>query len=215
MTKVSSRIKLILEKHEISQNIIRELGVMIENMTLTELVREAGFAANVYPIKTEGDRVVLLQPQAMLDCAIAMFDYLQTGTQWQVFFNLASNIRSRRYTVMCACCANYRYGLNAPCEDSESPEYKLWIEELKELLINNLVQVCREQGIKKVYMRKASYIYENYGIDKEKFDLFVIEADEIAKSQKYNYKWEKIESAWDFIDWKKTTFKLSGGRDED
>jgi len=215
MKEETNKLQLILDKQKIIkeqeknlQQLCQEMTDSLNDITLTELVGETSYKVNVYPIKTDGAKIVLLQPQSMPDCALAVFDLHQTSTQWQVYFRLAEGVKSRRYSVMCACCPTYRYGLEAPCEDSESSDYKQWDSELKGILLGNLTKVCREYGINKVYMRRAASFYEKYCVDKSRFEIFIIEANAIVESQKFNYLREKIEEAWEFVDWKQTTFKL-------
>lgn len=206
VSKVLKKQKTAQKKENNLKKIYQEISDLLKDISVTEFVRQAKVKANVFPVKEEGDRIVLLQPKEMRDCALLLFDAFQTSTQWQMRFALVPGLKTRKYSLSCGCCKNHRYGLKCDYKD-DTPEYREWDNKLRDIYWNSIERIAKQKKINKIYVRKAYSWYEKYGLEKDS-PIHLIEADEIAQSLKYIYTKEKIIKAWDFVDWEGTSFKL-------
>lgn len=186
---------------------------MDEKKTIHEAIRAARFTENVelIDVPTRGEGIVLLRSREMPLCAFVMWKQIDTTTLSQMV--LASNVDQggadrrieSRYSVVCACCASERYGIEEPGGLSEKEQEK-WFRKMAGEFRDQLVRVALENGIRVVFMRRASAWGKHYG---DTGGLMVVEACYHLPLLFAMYPRELIKRELRFID-----YRRSGGLED-
>jgi|GEM_PF-1508682 len=127
----------------------------------------------IITVREQGDRIVLVRSPHAPELAFMVFAVRHTSTQWQM--RLATDLVQRRYSVCCSCCPIGTYGFDRPEGDAEDRES--WTTAKQTELQDLLVEACRKNGIKTVFMRRhgcwAEKIHEPKIVEADQYCDFV------------------------------------------
>ena len=108
---------------EFDEKIKKEIREKWENKSLEEIIAddpELEKNIETIPVKTEGERLVLLRNKQLPEIAFVVWSEKETSTQGKIALNISEprisekHVKSKDFSTMCACCSVELYGLQNP-----------------------------------------------------------------------------------------------------